>query len=141
MKTVQEHIDEPCYIVAPQCLKGTAEAKGTWLAEDLNRLLAHLKATLLIDQNRVYLTGHSMGGYGTWMWAATNPEHFAAVAPRAGGLGMGGPLDITPDFDQWAKNLTTVPLFGHSTEPKTKSYRPTGRRTWLMPSRKAVAHR
>ncbi len=120
VKTVQASVNEPSFIIAPQCLKGNDASKGIWLPEDLNLLLAHLKATLPIDEDRVYLTGHSMGGYGTWVWTATHPEHFAAVVPSAGGLGRDGPVDITPDFDQWAKSLSTVPLWAfHGAIDKT----------------------
>ena len=38
-----------------------------------------------IDQHRIYLTGLSMGGFGTWELAARLPERFAAVAPLCGG--------------------------------------------------------
>ncbi|MCH8045985.1 MAG: prolyl oligopeptidase family serine peptidase [Planctomycetes bacterium] len=102
---------EPMIVVAPQCSRKTKGVKAIWRAGDLNLWLGHLKATLPIDEKRIYLTGTSMGGYGTWMWAASNPKHFAAVAPLCGGLGQGGPKDITPDFDRWAKSLSTVPLW------------------------------
>lgn len=109
---VQTQGKEPAIIVAPQCLKKTKQdSKGIWRADDLNVWLKHLKATLPIDENRIYLTGTSMGGYGTWVWAASNPEHFAAAAPLCGGLGQGGPKDVTPDFDRWAKSLATIPLW------------------------------
>lgn len=108
---IQTKGKEPMIVVAPQCFSKTEGVRGTWLAADLNVWLKHLKATLPVDEDRIYLTGTSMGGYGTWMWAASNPEHFAAVAPLCGGLGQGGPKDITPDFDKWAKSLSTVPLW------------------------------
>jgi predicted peptidase len=38
-----------------------------------------------IDPDRIYLMGHSMGGYGTWSVAVNNPDLFAALAPIAGG--------------------------------------------------------
>ena len=38
-----------------------------------------------VDPDRVYLTGQSMGGFGSWMWAAEHPSRFAAVAPVCGG--------------------------------------------------------
>jgi hypothetical protein len=41
-----------------------------------------------IDENRIYLTGHSMGGGGTWHWGPKRPELWAAFAPCAG---WGGP--------------------------------------------------
>ncbi len=106
--TVRQAINESFYIVVPQALK---KEGASWFAADLNALLEHLKKTLSIDERRVYLTGHSMGGYGTWMWAASHPDTFAAAAPSAGGLGQGGPMDITPDLDEWARQLTGVPLW------------------------------
>ena len=37
-----------------------------------------------IDTNRVYLTGESLGGSGTWFLAAKYPDKFAAIAPMSG---------------------------------------------------------
>lgn len=54
--------------------------------------------------------GYRMGGYGTWAWASSHPEHFAAISPHAGGLGHGGPKDVTPDLDQWVKRLMPLPI-------------------------------
>src|SRR5258708_23416123 len=36
------------------------------------------------DPSRIYLTGHSMGGHGTWQVGATFPDRFAAIGPSAG---------------------------------------------------------
>ena len=102
----------PCIVVAPQCLRKTKEGqRGVWIPHDLNILLQHLKATLPVDEKRIYLTGNSMGGYGSWVWGAHNPEHFAAIAPVVGGIGRDGPKDVTPDLDEWAANLAKVPVF------------------------------
>ena len=107
----------PCIVVAPQCLKTTKDgAKTTWQPTDLNILLEHLKKTLPIDTSRIYLTGNSMGGYGSWAWGAHSPQHFAAIAPVVGGTGPGGPKDVTPHLKQWAKNLTSVPVFAFAGE-------------------------
>jgi dipeptidyl aminopeptidase/acylaminoacyl peptidase len=38
-----------------------------------------------IEPSRIYLTGHSMGGFGTWLVASAKPEMFAAIAPVSGG--------------------------------------------------------
>jgi predicted peptidase len=35
-----------------------------------------------IDENRIYVTGLSMGGFGTWALTMAYPERFAAIAPR-----------------------------------------------------------
>lgn len=100
----------PCIVVAPQSIKLTRKGGG-WIPADLNILLQHLKATLKVDAKRIYLTGNSMGGYGSWTWGGHNPEHFAAIAPMSGGTGPGGPKDVTPDLNKWAANLAKVPVF------------------------------
>ena len=70
-------------IVAPQAIGSPKreKGKGGWQVPDLDLLLAHLLETLPVDPDRVYLTGNSMGGYGTFMWAGYRPQHFAAIAP------------------------------------------------------------
>jgi len=55
--------------------------------------------------------GISMGGYGTWAWAAQDPQHFAAIAPIVFGIGREGPKSVTPEFDQWATNLARIPVY------------------------------
>ena len=102
----------PALVVAPQCLKqGKNGERGIWTPEDLNLLLQHLKATLPVDERRIYLTGISMGGYGTWAWAAHDPQHFAAIAPIVGGIGPEGPKAVTPELDRWATNLARIPVY------------------------------
>jgi len=100
----------PCIVVAPQATL-RAKENGGWVPSDLNFLLGHLIATLKVDVKRIYLTGNSMGGYGSWVWGGHHPEHFAAIAPVSGGIGSGGPKDVSPDIGQWATKLATVPLF------------------------------
>lgn len=56
--------------------------------EDLGRLddleaMAVMKDRFDVDSNRVFLSGHSMGGHGTWHVGLTNPKHFAAIGPSA----------------------------------------------------------
>ncbi len=70
----------PFVVLAPQAPAGTL-----WTdAELLIALLADVIARYRIDPDRVYLTGHSMGGNGTWYLAYRYPEHFAAIAPMSG---------------------------------------------------------
>lgn len=79
-RLVEKGKDFPFVMIAPQCPNG-----GFW---NIDHLLQLIKSTIKehnIDEDRVYLTGLSMGGYGSWALAATAPEMFAAVAPVCGG--------------------------------------------------------
>ena len=55
-----------------------------WGRLDAYEVLADALAHSGVDRSRVYLTGHSMGGHGTWHLAANDPDGFAAIAPSAG---------------------------------------------------------
>jgi predicted esterase len=56
------------------------------LAErDVIDVINEMKRDFSIDDDRVYLMGHSMGGYGSWSIAVDNPDLFAAIGPIAGG--------------------------------------------------------
>lgn len=72
----------PFIIVAPQC-----PTDRMWIdeLEGLNTFLDNVLSIYQIDTHRVYLTGLSMGGFGTWAWAARSPQRFAAIAPICGG--------------------------------------------------------
>ena len=69
------------------CPKGRGSASMyTGDAErDVLDVIAAMKRDYKIDEDRVYLTGHSMGGYGTWALATRYPAMFAAIAPISGG--------------------------------------------------------
>ncbi len=71
----------PFILVAPQ-----VPAEHVWFAyiETLNDWLDNLTQTLPVDTDRIYLTGLSNGGIGTWLWATHNPEKFAALIPVCG---------------------------------------------------------
>ncbi len=77
--TIAKKYDLPMIIIAPQCLKGYR-----WNPLDLNRLLNYTLSLLRDDPARIYLTGKSMGGVGTWEFASQFPDHFAAIAPVCG---------------------------------------------------------
>ena len=51
---------------------------------DLIGMLDYVKENFITDQERVYLTGLSYGGFGTWFMASKHPERFAAIAPIVG---------------------------------------------------------
>ena len=82
-KHVKEHPDFPFILVSPQCPDG-----GHWSNESLIGLLDEVIKKYAVDVNRVYVTGLSMGGYGTWDLGLTYPERFAAIAPVCGGSQM-----------------------------------------------------
>ncbi len=70
----------PCVVVSPQC-----PPNQWWDAAELSALLDHIEANYKIDKQRIYVTGLSMGGYGTWSLAMREPNRFAAIAPICGG--------------------------------------------------------
>lgn len=79
-KIVKDKPDFPFILVSPQCPPGER-----WDIETVLALLDHAIAEYRVDTNRVYLTGLSMGGFGTWSLAVAHPTRFAAVAPICGG--------------------------------------------------------
>lgn len=74
--------DHNCIIVMPQCPEGTFWAARV---ESMVRFIEQLIKEYNIDEDRVYMTGLSMGGYGTWFTAMARPDLFAAIAPVCGG--------------------------------------------------------
>lgn len=72
----------PFILVAPQCPKD-----GWWTAktEDLAALVDHIAGAYRVDTSRLYVTGLSMGGFGTWGLILQYPDKFAAAAPICGG--------------------------------------------------------
>jgi len=88
----------PCFLIAPQCPTGKRWVEVDWSAkqhdmppkpsEPLNWLLAlleQMKKEKPIDTDRIYVTGLSMGGYGTWDLLSRHAEMFAAAVPVCGG--------------------------------------------------------
>lgn len=79
-KLVEQGKKFPFIVVSPQ-----AKPQIGWDPENLYQLIQHIKKTQRVDDKRIYLTGLSMGGYGTWALAMKHPEEFAAIAPVCGG--------------------------------------------------------
>ena len=69
----------PFIVISPQ------SAQYGWNSELLIKLLKDFMEKYRVDEDRVYLTGLSMGGYGTWSTAMSYPEYFAAIIPICGG--------------------------------------------------------
>jgi hypothetical protein len=70
----------PFIIVAPQCPLGHRWSTDNWFDNFYDEITLKYK----IDTNRVYLTGVSLGGAGTWFLAIKYPDKFAAIAPISG---------------------------------------------------------
>ncbi|HVT30183.1 MAG TPA: prolyl oligopeptidase family serine peptidase [Lacipirellulaceae bacterium] len=84
-----------------------------WQPDQLMKLVDHVIAELNIDRRRVYVTGLSMGGYGTWRLAATYPNRFAAAVPVCGAghpKKMAQALSHVPIWAFHGAKDTTVPL-------------------------------
>ena len=70
----------PFIVVSPQCPNGKS-----WEPYELTALLDEIVEKYKVDQDRIYVTGLSMGGFGTWALAAHTPNRFAAIVPICGG--------------------------------------------------------
>jgi len=96
---LQNQAKFPCFIVAPQCpaklqwvdtpwgnLKHAMPAQPTEPMQSTVELLAALqKEFAAVDSKRLYVTGLSMGGFGTWDIVSRFPKKFAAAVPICGG--------------------------------------------------------
>jgi predicted peptidase len=70
----------PLIVVSPQCPKDR-----WWEPLELAALLDEIVEKYKVDQDRIYVTGLSMGGFGTWALAVYQPKRFAAIVPICGG--------------------------------------------------------
>lgn len=95
-KRVEAGDDFPFIIASPQCPDG-----DWWSDQPVLELIDHLESTYRVDKSRIYLTGLSMGGYGTWHFATRAPDRFAAVAPVCGG-GIPYKMQFIPHLPVWA---------------------------------------
>jgi predicted peptidase len=94
----------PCIAISPQC-----KHNFEWSPSQLLLLLDHIEQNYKIDKRRIYVTGISMGGFGTWMCLNASPERFAAAAPVCGGANP-----------EWAKKLVAIPIWSfHGDSDKT----------------------
>jgi len=106
----------PAVVVFPRCAAGKV-----WSDADMEALaLQSLEQTIEEwngDRNRLYLTGLSMGGFGTWHLAGKYPEKFAAIAPVCGGIRppasfpqLGLSQDANP-FPEHAARVRHLPIW------------------------------
>ena len=99
-KIVKTKRDFPFILVSPQCPAGSI-----WSDEAVLALLDEIEEKYHVDRDRVYLTGVSMGGYGTWSIGMKNPERFAAIVPICGGGNLLDVLLVAPGKQAALKSL------------------------------------
>ncbi len=81
-KLIEQGKSFPAIVVSPQ-----SAPRRWWHSQllELTALVDEIVDKYKIDEDRVYLTGLSMGGFGTWALAAYSPDRFAALMPICGG--------------------------------------------------------
>jgi hypothetical protein len=83
-------------VISPQCPSNKNWTAGAWFES----FYKELKDKYNIDPSRVYLTGMSLGGFGTWDIASRYPEYFAAIMPLCGG-GQTRMVETLKDIPTW----------------------------------------
>ena len=83
-------------VIAPQCPWGKDWASDDWF----DTIYSEVCSKYRVDSTKVYLTGMSLGGFGTWELANRYPHKFAAIAPLCGG-----------GKTEWAENLSQLPVW------------------------------
>lgn len=71
---------QPFIVLSPQL----PASHGRWGVDSLDAFIDYAVETYRVDPDRIYLTGLSLGGHGTWMYAAAHPDRIAAAVPVAG---------------------------------------------------------
>lgn len=107
----------PCFVLAPQCPQNSAWTdlwggnpfKPTPYLEMVHELILELQKKYNIDKNRIYLTGLSMGGFGTWALAISHPDTFAALVPICGG-GDPSKANLIAHIPTWVFHAEDDPL-------------------------------
>lgn len=93
---IRQHPERfPCIVVFPQC-----RLSNVWFGDMETQALQALEQSINEfngDAQQVYLTGISMGGYGTWYLAARHSQKFTAIAPICGGVVPPPTFPFPPD--------------------------------------------
>lgn len=94
-KLVGEGKEFPFIILSPLCRKDRF-----WEPIELSALLDEITRTHKVDQDRIWITGLSSGGFGTWQLEAYSPDRFAALVPICGG-----------GETYWTKSIKHIPVW------------------------------
>jgi predicted peptidase len=95
-KLIEQGKKFPFIVVSPQCSEFES-----WAAPSLAAMLDQIEAKYNVDHAREYVTGLSLGGYGTWKLAIDQPKRFAAIAPVCG-WGDTSDVVVLKDVPVWA---------------------------------------
>ncbi len=108
-KLIEQGREFPFVVVSPQ-----VPLNDWWRPGMVVELIQYIVGKYHIDKSRIYLTGLSMGGYGTWETAMRYPQLFAAIAPVCGGgdTTMVHSLLNVPVWNFHGAKDTVVPLEG-----------------------------
>ena len=152
-----KELDEPTFLIAPQCpcdvwwapitgdrLKLTEAGKPNLVMDEVVGLLDEILKSHPVDPARVYVTGLSMGGFGTWDLLARIPGKIAAAVPICGG-GDPDTVDKFKDVPIWvihgevdpvvpiaASRLMIAALKEVGVEPKTTLYPNVAHDSWTQ---------
>jgi predicted peptidase len=128
---LEDEEEFPFIVVAP---KGTGEY-SIWEPDEVisavMTLLDEVQAVVAVNSSRIYLTGESAGGNGTWVIGLRYPDRFAALVPVMGYYGW--PFAVRKTSAIWWGFR-----FGHSTGRKTRSSRWMQSRVWLTHWKRAA---
>lgn len=158
-KLIDQGKDLGAIVVSPQVLAGQI-----WDPHGVKALTDAVSSSLRVDRDRIYLTGISMGGFGTWETAISYPDTYAAIVPICGGTGVrwllaeriehlpawifhgGKDTVVTPDNSEKIHGalkkagsparLTIYPDAGH--DSWTTAYDDPELWSWLMSQRRAA---
>jgi len=100
LKEIRQGRQLPLIVLAPQC-----PVDRVWDDAALLALLDDVVAGHKVDPKRIYLTGLSMGGFGTWSLGVKHADRFAAMAPICGGGNRLDALITSPRNTEALKSL------------------------------------
>lgn len=80
-KLIEEGQDYPFIVISPQL---RADMNNRWPPDFVKEFITHVSNNYLIDPNRIYLTGFSMGGTGVWEYATAYPNTISCAVPLSG---------------------------------------------------------
>ncbi|HOJ93326.1 MAG TPA: prolyl oligopeptidase family serine peptidase [Dictyoglomaceae bacterium] len=113
----RHQVEHPCFVLAPQC-----PPESTWIKispgdpiepnnelKAVANLIKELTNKYTIDTKRIYITGLSMGGFGTWALLMENPELFAGAIPICGGGNL-SKVERIKDIPIWVFHAEDDPL-------------------------------